>query len=86
MSHIIFVIIVIIYLKAPPEAIDLLGQLLTFSPKKRLTALAALDHPYVAPFREASSEIILMQDISLPIVDDNLRLSIKDYKKRLYDV
>jgi mitogen-activated protein kinase 15 len=33
---------------SPPDAIDLVEQLLVLNPQKRLTASEALKHPYVA--------------------------------------
>lgn len=41
---------------ANPLAIDLLNKLLTFSPKNRLTAEEALNHPYVAFYHEPNDE------------------------------
>ncbi|KAL8279956.1 hypothetical protein RQP46_007537 [Phenoliferia psychrophenolica] len=35
-----------LFTAAPPEGIDLLAKLLTFDPRKRITAKAALHHPY----------------------------------------
>eukprot|EP01012_Entosiphon_sulcatum_P041967 TRINITY_DN55888_c0_g1_i1.p1 TRINITY_DN55888_c0_g1~~TRINITY_DN55888_c0_g1_i1.p1 ORF type:complete len:413 (-),score=99.99 TRINITY_DN55888_c0_g1_i1:118-1356(-) len=32
---------------APPEAVDMLQRLLVYDPKKRLTAMAALEHPFL---------------------------------------
>lgn len=36
------------YAHAPPEAIDLLKQLLIFNPHRRATAVEAMKHPYLA--------------------------------------
>jgi serine/threonine protein kinase len=41
---------------ACPEAIDLVTKLLQFDPNDRLTASQALEHPYVAEFRDEESE------------------------------
>lgn len=40
------------YVGAPPEAIDLLTQMLHFDPRRRVTVEQALDHPYLAPVRD----------------------------------
>mmetsp|Transcript_15826 Transcript_15826/g.26470 ORF Transcript_15826/g.26470 Transcript_15826/m.26470 type:complete len:507 (+) Transcript_15826:128-1648(+) len=45
------------YPGAPPEAIDLLTQLLHFNPSKRLTVQQALEHPYVAAVRDPAEEV-----------------------------
>ncbi len=42
--------------EANPLAIDLLSKMLTFSPDKRLTAQQALEHPYLAKYRNPSAE------------------------------
>ena len=59
---------------------------MVLNPNKRLTALQALNHPYVAQFKEPASEIVLKHAVLLPSVDDNQRLTINDYKRHLYDV
>lgn len=41
---------------ADPQAIDLLKQMLIFSPKRRITAEAALTHPYFAKLHDPSDE------------------------------
>ncbi|EIE88086.1 hypothetical protein G6F46_006183 [Rhizopus delemar] len=41
-----------------PEAIDLLEKMLTFDPRKRITAEQALSHPYLAPYHDPSDEPI----------------------------
>ena len=68
-----------------PVAIDLLGKLLLFNPKKRLTAEEALEHPYVADFHNVEEEIVCDHKIRIP-VDDNVKYGQEDYKRKLYDV
>jgi mitogen-activated protein kinase 1/3 len=42
---------------ACPQAIDLITKLLEFDPRNRLSANAALEHPFVAEFRDEETEI-----------------------------
>ena len=41
---------------ANPLAVDLLEQLLTFSPKRRIDVEQALKHPYLAPYHDPQDE------------------------------
>jgi len=41
---------------AEPQAVDLLQKLLFFDPSKRFTAREALEHPYLAEFRQMEDE------------------------------
>lgn len=65
---------------AAPEALDLIKKLLAVDPKKRLDTKAALNHPYLAPVREAedyekvSSETVDTDDIeALELTEPNLK-------------
>lgn len=66
------------------EALHLLGGLLQFNPENRLSALKALGHPYLAVFHDPSSEPVATQIVTTP-VDDNLKLSVAEYRDRLYE-
>jgi len=50
---------------APPACVDLLEQLLQFSPEKRPTAAQALKHPYLKAYHEAPEEDLPMPDIDM---------------------
>merc|ERR1711998_70318 len=65
------------------EAIDLLRRLLQFNPMKRISAEAALSHPYVSQFHNPDDEPGCDRDISIPI-DDNTKYTINDYREKLY--
>lgn len=65
------------------DAIDFLKRLLAFNPKKRITAADALGHAYLKPFRDRDSELSLSRSVRVA-VEDAKRLSIKDYRTRLY--
>lgn len=67
-----------------PVVIDFLRKCLYFNPKKRFTIDDALNHPYIAQFREKKTEKILNEPIHISI-DDNKKLSIKEYREALYN-
>ena len=66
-------------------AIDLLLKLLQFNPKKRLTAVEALEHPYVADFHNPEEELSCDHKIDVPLDDDN-KFSKDEYRQKLYDI
>ena len=66
-------------------AIDLLLKLLQFNPKKRLTAIEALEHPYVADFHNPEEELLCDHKIDVPLDDDN-KFSKDEYRQKLYDI
>ena len=72
---------------ATPEARDLVRLCLQFSPDKRLTAIEALDHPFVGHFHnpdaETSHPSSLHGGIRLALSDD-IQYSISAYRDRLY--
>ena len=67
-----------------PETIDFLQKCLEFNPAKRFTIEEALGHPFVAQFREPKNEPVLSEPI-LTSIDDNKKLSTKEYRDALYD-
>lgn len=67
-----------------PQTLDFLQKCLEFNPAKRITIDEALAHPFVAQFREEKSELVLDHPIKIPI-DDNQKLSIKEYREALYN-
>ena len=75
-----------LYPKATPEELDLLKKLLQFNPNKRINVYEALEHDYVKEFHNnyADTEIVADKPIHIPI-DDNVKYTAKDYRKKLYD-
>lgn len=65
------------------DALDLLRKLLTLSPATRISVDEALKHPYVKNFHCAADEIACNRIIRLP-VDDNTKLSLKEYREAIY--
>ncbi|VDP65986.1 unnamed protein product [Schistosoma curassoni] len=66
-------------------ATDLLYKMLHFNPHKRITALEALKHPYVRRFY-SPNEIMIMNHHVTPPLDDNIQLTVSEYRDRLYQV
>lgn len=68
---------------ASAECVDLISRLLAVDPRRRLTAREALDHPYLAPVREAdrlevvATGIVPMDDIeSAEVTEANIKCMI----------
>lgn len=69
---------------ASVEALDLLRLCLQFNPTKRISARDALRHPYVVQFHNPDDEFDCDRTIRIPI-DDNTKLTVQDYRERLYN-
>lgn len=66
------------------EALDLLRICLNFNPSKRISASSALRHPFVVQFHNPEDEFNCDRVITIPI-DDNTKLTVHDYRERLYN-
>uniref|UniRef100_A0A3Q0KM34 Mitogen-activated protein kinase n=1 Tax=Schistosoma mansoni TaxID=6183 RepID=A0A3Q0KM34_SCHMA len=66
-------------------ATDLMYKMLHFNPHKRITALEALKHPYVRRFY-SPNEIMIMNHHVTPPLDDNIQLTVSEYRDRLYQM
>uniref|UniRef100_A0A1I8P293 Mitogen-activated protein kinase n=1 Tax=Stomoxys calcitrans TaxID=35570 RepID=A0A1I8P293_STOCA len=71
--------------EASKDALDLVKALLVLDPLGRLTAKQALNHPYVQKFRNSIPELELNVDI-LPPFRDDVRLSVPEYRSKLYEI
>lgn len=69
--------------KADAQALDFLRQCLQFNPDKRASAGELLEHPYLAEFHDPSHEIECHKLVTIPL-DDNVKLTVRDYRERLY--
>jgi len=69
---------------ATAEALDLLRICMQFNPNKRPSAKEALRHPYVVQFHNPEDELDGDRVIRIPI-DDNTKLTVQDYRERLYN-
>ncbi|KAG8347739.1 Protein kinase domain [Trypanosoma vivax] len=69
-----------------PDAADLIGKLIVFNPRKRLTAREVLHHPYLAPFVTTSvfEELDSITPITLPLPDGEEHPA-SQYKEALYN-
>mmetsp|Transcript_69371 Transcript_69371/g.187541 ORF Transcript_69371/g.187541 Transcript_69371/m.187541 type:complete len:404 (+) Transcript_69371:122-1333(+) len=68
---------------ASKEALDLMKCCLQFNPNKRISAKDGLRHPYVVQFHNPEDEWECDRVIKIPI-DDNTKLTVQDYRERLY--
>ncbi|XP_018646238.1 serine/threonine kinase [Schistosoma mansoni] len=64
---------------------DLLNQMINFNPHKRIDALNALKHPYVRKFFNPE-EIMSKSHNVVPPLDDNIQLTVTEYRNRLYQM
>jgi len=69
---------------ASVEALDLLRLCMQFNPSKRISGGDALRHPYVVQFHNPEDEFDCDRVIRIPI-DDNTKLTVQDYRERLYN-
>ncbi|XP_020711219.2 extracellular signal-regulated kinase 2 isoform X2 [Athalia rosae] len=65
------------------SAINLINKLIVFNPNHRLTAVEALEHPYVADFHTKGNEPERGSNV-VPLLRDDIQLSVDDYRNKLY--
>jgi mitogen-activated protein kinase 15 len=62
----------------------LVNKCLEFNPNKRITFTELIKHPYLREFYDESEIIVSEKKVRVPI-DDNCRLSLKDYRILIYE-
>ncbi|XP_008204879.1 extracellular signal-regulated kinase 2 isoform X3 [Nasonia vitripennis] len=67
------------------EALDLINNLIVFNPNYRLTAVEALEHPYVASFHARGNEPARGSSV-VPFLRDDVQLSVDEYRSKLYSM
>jgi len=67
---------------ADPTAIDLLEKMLVFDPRKRLTAIDALAHEYVAPYHDPTDEPLAKEQFDWSFNDADL--PVEKWKVMMY--
>ncbi|KAM0735928.1 Mitogen-activated protein kinase 15 [Formica fusca] len=65
------------------KALDLISNLIIFNPTQRLTAIEALEHPYVADFHRRGNEPERGSSV-VPLLSDDVQLSVDEYRNKLY--
>jgi len=66
------------------DALDLISSCLQFNPNKRASAKDTLRYLYVVQFHNPEEELDCGHAIRIPI-DDNTKLTVHDYRDRLYN-
>ncbi|XP_015124227.1 extracellular signal-regulated kinase 2 isoform X2 [Diachasma alloeum] len=72
-----------LFMNFSDSAVDLINSLIVFNPNHRLTAVEALEHPYVADFHHRAYEPERGASVIPPLRDD-VQLSVDEYRNKLY--
>lgn len=67
----------------PQDAMDIISKCLSFNPEKRPTMLEIIKHPYLKEFYNKQEVIDAPGKIRVE-VDDNTKLSLKEYRALIY--
>lgn len=65
------------------DALNLINNLIVFNPNYRLTAVKALEHPYVSAFHIRGDEPERGSSV-IPLLRDDVQLSVEEYRNQLY--
>lgn len=80
-----------LYPQAEPSALDLLGAMLRFDPRERISAYQALEHPYLAKYHDADDEPVCVpafdfefdrQPMSKEQIKEAILTEIQDFHKK----
>uniref|UniRef100_A0A671R8V5 Mitogen-activated protein kinase 7-like n=1 Tax=Sinocyclocheilus anshuiensis TaxID=1608454 RepID=A0A671R8V5_9TELE len=80
-----------LYPQAEPSALDLLGAMLRFDPRERISACQALEHPYLAKYHDADDEPVCVpafdfefdrQPVGKEQIKEAILAEIKDFHKK----
>jgi mitogen-activated protein kinase 15 len=69
---------------ASASAIDFMRRCFQFNPLKRPSVRELLAHPFLISRRKLAEEKVCAKPIHIPL-DDNIRLTIKEYREKLYE-
>ncbi|XP_065113595.2 mitogen-activated protein kinase 7 [Paramisgurnus dabryanus] len=81
----------ILYPQAEPSALDLLGAMLRFDPRERISACQTLEHPYLAKYHDSDDEPVCVpafdfefdrQTLSREQIKEAILAEIQDYHKK----
>lgn len=61
-----------------------MGKMMEFDPDKRISVEQILTHPYLVDFYNKKELIPAENKVKVPI-DDNQRLSLKEYRNLIYE-
>lgn len=73
-----------IFPRASEDLLDFLRKCFQFNPNKRPSVNELLTHPYLSQFHDLSSEPECQKTIRIPL-DDNIKLTVNDYRNRIYE-
>ena len=68
---------------ADADTIDFVQKLLVFNPENRMSAAAALEHPFVAQFHNPEEEAVTGEPLKTSL-NDNKRYTVADYRNKIY--
>ncbi|KAH6916085.1 CMGC/MAPK protein kinase [Coprinopsis sp. MPI-PUGE-AT-0042] len=69
---------------ADPQALELMGQMVSFDPERRVTVLQALEHPWLAAYHDESDEPECVEKFERWREIEKLE-TLDDFKKALWD-
>lgn len=74
-----------IYPKSDPEALDLLGKMLRFNPKHRVTVDEALEHNFLKSVRRKELEREADRPLELPSFLESDKINLRTLKEKIFE-